>query len=129
MVGESQVDLGLKGKFALVTGGSHGIGRSIALSLAREGCNVAIVARQKPNIERVVGEIGALGARALGIEADLTDREQLLNSFETATAQFGGLHILINNVGGGGRWGSEDPLEAPESIWNESLEQELVFAI
>jgi 3-oxoacyl-[acyl-carrier protein] reductase len=123
------VDLRLKDKFALVTGGSHGIGRSIALSLAEEGCNVAIVARQKPNIERVVGEIEARGVRALGVDADLADHKQLSRAFETVLAQFGGLHILVNNVGGGGRWGSEDPLETPESVWSEVLDKNLLSAI
>jgi 3-oxoacyl-[acyl-carrier protein] reductase len=123
------MDLGLRGKFAFVTGGSHGIGRSIALSLAQEGCNVAIVARRKPNVEHVVTELEALGVRALGVDADLTDDEQLTRSFEIATTRFGGIHILINNVGGGGRWGSEDPLETPETVWREVLEKNLFSAM
>ena len=51
------MNLGLSGKFALVTGGSHGIGRSIALSLANEGCNVAVCARNRERVERVEDEI------------------------------------------------------------------------
>jgi len=123
------MDLGLKGKFALVTGGSHGIGRSIALALAAEGCNVAIIARGKPNIEQVVGEIEARGVRALGIAADLVDREELARSFQEGVTQFGGLHIVVNNIGGGGRWGSEDPEKTPESVWREVLDKNLFSAL
>lgn len=123
------MDLGLKGKFALVTGGSHGIGRATALALATEGCNVAIIARGKPNIERVVGELEARGVRALGIAADLGDRVEVARSFQEVITQFRGLHILVNNVGGGGRWGSEDPEETPESVWCEVLDRNLFSAL
>lgn len=123
------MDLGLKGKFALVTAGSHGIGRSIALALAAEGCNVAIIARGKPNIERVVGELEARGVRALGIVADLADHAELARSYQEVITQFNGLHILVNNVGGGGRWGSEDPEETPESVWREVLDKNLFSAL
>ena len=123
------MNLGLKGKFAIVTGGSHGIGRSIALSLAEEGCNVAIVARTKANIDSVVREIEALGVAALGIAADLASGEQLERSFQEAVARFGTIHILVNNVGGGGRWGSEDPEATPETVWTEVLDKNLFAAI
>ena len=123
------MDLGLKGKFALVTGGSHGIGRSTAFALAAEGCNVAIIARGKPNIERVVSELEASGVRALGIAADLVDRMELARSFQEVVTQFGGLHVLVNNIGGGGRWGSEDPEETPESVWSEVLDKNLFSAL
>lgn len=100
------MDLGINGKFALVTGGSHGIGRSIALALAAEGCNVAIIARGRPNIKLVVSELEARGVRALGIAADLVDRVELARSFEEVVTQFGGLHILVNNIGGGAAAGA-----------------------
>jgi len=57
------MDLNLKGKYALVTGSSHGIGRSIALALADEGCNVAICARNKERIKEIIVEIKAKGIR------------------------------------------------------------------
>ena len=66
------MDLGLLGKFALVTGGSHGIGRSIALSLAREGCNVAICARSKERLRESIEEIRSKNVDAIGICADIT---------------------------------------------------------
>lgn len=123
------MNLGLKGKFALVTGGSHGIGRSIALGLAEEGCNVAIIARTKSNVDAVVGEIEAFGVKAMGCVADLADRKQLEHSFNCVAAEFGTLHVLINNVGGGGRWGSEDPEATSEEVWREVFDKNLFAAI
>lgn len=123
------MDLKLAGKFALITGGSHGIGRAVALSLAEEGCNVAVVARTKPNIDAVVGEVEALGVRGVGIAADLSDGTQLARAFGEAIAQFGTMHILVNNVGGGGRWGQEDPEATAETVWAEVLDKNLFAAI
>lgn len=122
------MDLGLKGKYALVTGGSHGIGRAIALALAKEGCNVGIAARTQRNIDAVVGELTALGVRAIGVGADLSLGDQLDRAFDAAKACFGTLHILVNNVGGGGRWGSENPEETAESVWQEVLDKNLFAA-
>ena len=123
------MDLGLRGKFAVVTGGSHGIGRSAALALAAEGCNVAIVARGQENIDAVVAELGAKGVRALGIPADLSTRAGITAAFDEVVAGFGALHILVNNVGGGGRWGSEDPEETAESVWSEVLDKNFYSAL
>ncbi len=123
------MDLGLKGKCALVTGGSHGIGRSIALSLAKEGCDVAIVARTKVHVDEVVREIEAIGVRGVGAIADLSSGEQLTRAFQEVIAQFGTVHIIVNNVGGGGRWGSENPDETAETVWSEVLDKNLFAAI
>ena len=65
------MDLGLSGKVALVTGGSRGIGRSIGLALAAEGCDVAITARGRERLEQTVGEIEAVGVKAAGFELDM----------------------------------------------------------
>ena len=68
------MNLGLEGKYALVTGGSHGIGRAIAIELANEGCNVCIVARERSKLEETSSLIrGSTSADTLCIQEDVTD--------------------------------------------------------
>ena len=100
------MELGLNGKYALITGGSHGIGRSIALRLAEEGCNVAICARRMDNVKKTVEEIRSKGVKSIGISADVTVREDIDKVVKAIIKSWGAVHILINNAGGGGRWGS-----------------------
>lgn len=121
--------LGLEGKIALVTGGSHGIGRSIALGLASEGCAVAIVARGKINVDRVAAEIESRGVAACGVTADLTVKQELDRAFDSVMSKLGRIDILVNNVGGGGRWG-EDSIEAtPEELWLEVFDKNAGVAL
>ncbi len=123
------MNLGLTGKVALVTGGSHGIGRSIALALAREECKLAIAARGRENLAAVTAEVAAIGARAHGIAADLTRKEDLDRVFSATIAEFGRLDILVNNVGGGGRWGTEDVEQTAEDVWFDVYNKNTVAAI
>ena len=124
------MNLGLSGKFALVTGGSHGIGRSIALSLANEGCNVAVCARNRERVERVEDEIKSWGANTtLGISADATILSDVERVMEIICKEWGRLHILINNVGGGGVWNTVDIENNPESLWQEVYEKNTLSAI
>ena len=98
------MNLDLKNKYALVTGGSHGIGRSIALSLAKEGCNIAICSINKEEIEEVVKEIKLKGVQTLGIVADVMILADVERTMKTIIDSWGKIDILINNVGGGGTW-------------------------
>ena len=95
------MDLGLQDRIALVTGGSRGIGRSIALGLADEGVRVAICARGEEKLMETAAELRASGAEVLPIVADLTTVDGAGTIVERTVAQFGGLDILINNVGAG----------------------------
>lgn len=113
------MNLNLKNKYALVTGGSHGIGKAIALSLASEGCNVAICARNIENLTKTISALEAIGIRAIAVRADVTLDNDIDNVMQTIQDNFGVLDILINNVGGGGRWGNSIPEETEESVWNE----------
>ena len=93
----------LNGKVAIVTGGggtAHGIGRSIALSLARAGARVAVVGRHRGALDRVVAEIQDPGGEATAIVADVTQPPQVEDMVAQALEVFGGVDILVNNAGG-----------------------------
>jgi 3-oxoacyl-[acyl-carrier protein] reductase len=94
------MDLGLEGKGAIVTGGSLGIGTSIALDLAREGCNVAInYRRHDTEAKKVVEEITAMGRKGLAIKADVSSHADAQNMVETVIKEFGSLDIMVCNAG------------------------------
>lgn len=113
------MDLGLQGKNALVTGASHGIGRSISLALAREGCNVAICARGASRIRETVKEIENAGVMALGISCDVLKESDIKRTVDKVVKKWKSVHVLINNVGGGGRWGSPEIEMTDEKIWTD----------
>ncbi len=92
------MDLGLKGKAVVVTGGNRGIGRGIALAFAGEGANVAIVGRDKDALATVRGEIEALGVKSLDIAADLFTAQGCSRAVDETAAAFGGLDVLVNNA-------------------------------
>ncbi len=92
------MDLGLKGRRALVTGGSKGIGRSIAEVLADEGCDVGICARNAAEIEAVVAALAAKGVRATGKAVDVSDGKALRAWVAEAGAALGGIDIVVANV-------------------------------
>ena len=94
------MDLGIKGKVALVTGGSRGLGRQCALSLAGEGVNVAICARTQESLDVTVADLKGLGVDSIGVIADVADPSELDPLHERVTATLGPLDILVNNVGG-----------------------------
>jgi 2-dehydro-3-deoxy-D-gluconate 5-dehydrogenase len=89
----------LSGRVAVVTGGNGGIGRGIALGLAQAGSAVAVLARNEEKNQRVVGELKALGVRALSVQTDLADRSQLPSVFQAVEKRLGPINILVNNAG------------------------------
>ena len=94
------MDLGIAGKVALVTGGSRGLGMHCALSLAREGVNVAICGRTEATLDKTVGEIKALGVQALGVVADVSDMSEVEAMHKNVANDLGPVDVLVNNVGG-----------------------------
>ena len=93
------MDLTLEGKIAIVTGGSKGIGRATALALAQEGVDVAICARGMEDLEDAAAEIRAnTGRKALAVQADMGDPEDIKNLVATTVTELGGVDILINNA-------------------------------
>jgi 3-hydroxybutyrate dehydrogenase len=89
----------LIGKTALVTGASRGIGRAVALELARSGADVAVTARSESDLEQLATEIRALGRRALPIVCDVLEFASLENAVSQVTAELGPVDILVNNAG------------------------------
>ena len=94
------MDLELRGKAALVTGASRGIGRAIALALGGEGCDVALVARGEEALRAAAGDVAALGVRAAAIVADVTSPTDVERMVEDAVRELGRVDILVNNAGG-----------------------------
>ena len=90
----------LTGRTALVTGASRGIGRAIAVGLARAGADVALSARDEALLREVQGEVEALGRRAVVLPADVTDPEACARLAADAIAALGVLDVLVNNAGG-----------------------------
>ena len=93
------MELGLKGKIALVTGSSRGIGRGIALAFAEEGCDLLLTGRDKQALEEVAQSIRAKGRTAVVHPLDLRAPSAPAALVETARREYGGLDILVNNAG------------------------------
>jgi NAD(P)-dependent dehydrogenase (short-subunit alcohol dehydrogenase family) len=86
-------------RFALVTGGGVGIGRATALALARAGWNVALAGRRRELLDKVAGEIEALGRRSLAAPCDVGDPQAVKGLFASIEQSFGRLDLLFNNAG------------------------------
>ena len=95
------MELGLKGKNVLVTGGGNNIGRAIVLAFAAEGCNIAIAELNHAAGKRVVAEVAALesGASAIVVDADVTDQARTAAMMTEAVDRLGSVDVLVNNVG------------------------------
>lgn len=92
------MDLGLKGKNAIITGGSKGIGRSIALLLAKEGANVAICARGEVALRETEKELIKQGTKIYAASCDIGQADKLSSFLNTVKDKFGAVDILVNNV-------------------------------
>ena len=94
------MDLGLKGKAALVTGGSKGIGKAVARGLAQEGAKVTICARTRAELEAAAAELGkATGSEVFAVAGDLTREADVQKIVDAAVSRFGRIDILVNNAG------------------------------
>jgi len=92
-------EFSLKGKVALVTGGSRGIGRAIAVGLAKSGVDVALASRKLPDLEEVAKEIEAKGRKSLAVAAHVGRLEEINNLVSKVNDEFGKIDILVNNAG------------------------------
>ncbi len=93
------MDLGIKGKVAIVTGGGRGIGAEIAIALAKEGVNVVIAEMISDSAEEVAGKIRNLGVRSLVVKTDVSKKADADNLAGRTMQEFGRIDILVNNAG------------------------------
>ena len=91
--------MGISGKVALVTGAAQGIGKAIALRLAKDGADIALVDLNQDKLDMVAAEVRALGRRAVTFIADVSQREQVSNAVAFAETELGGFDIIVNNAG------------------------------
>ena len=121
------MDLGLQGRVAMVTGGSHGLGLQAASALGREGCKVAICARGAEQLEEARGELAAAGVEVIAVQADVTSNDDLARFHSETRSALGECDILVNNVGG--RRGTTDFQETGMERFREGLEVNLFSAV
>ncbi|MBU4315854.1 MAG: SDR family oxidoreductase [Proteobacteria bacterium] len=116
------MDLQLKGKRAIVTGGTRGIGRTIADTLANEGCHVAVCARNSDEISKTVEALKSKGVSAFGGVVDITDGRSLKDWIMKAGTELGGLDILVSNVGA-------MAMGADMASWEKNLRTDICGAV
>jgi 3-oxoacyl-[acyl-carrier protein] reductase len=120
------MDTGLTGRAAIVGGASKGIGKAAAIGLAREGCRVAICARNAETLEAAAEEVREAGGEVLPLTCDMASHEDIKAAVAKAVETFGGLDIVINNAGGPPT-GTFDTLD--ENYWKHALDQNLLSAV
>jgi 3-oxoacyl-[acyl-carrier protein] reductase len=123
------VKLGLEDKVAVVTGSSKGIGKAIAVELAREGCRVVLAARGEEDLEEAAEDVrraGNVGA-VLAVAADVTKADEVEKLIDATVTRFGAVDVLVNNAGGTGR---RLPFhELSDEEWFEILDLNLLSAV
>jgi len=120
------MDLELKDKVAIVTGGTQGIGRAAALRLSQEGARVVIAARGRERLDAVAAEIGKGGGKALAVQADVSKPADCERLVADALKAFGRIDILVNNAGTSLTGEFESVTDA---LWQQDLDLKLFAAI
>ncbi len=116
------MDLGLTGKRALVTGASRGIGRAVALGLAAEGADVALLSRGGPDLDAVAAEVRAAGVRAVAVAADTRDDAAVRAAVAQVVEGLGGLDVLVNAAA---RPASSGPVPSLAELSDDALREEV----
>jgi len=121
------MDLHLRDKVVLITGSSRGIGLATARSFAAEGCRLMLSARSADGLAATEAALRAGGATVAGAVADVTSPEDAERLVQAAVAAYGGIDVLINNVGGGG--GGRRIADSTDDEWRDVLERNLVQTV
>ncbi len=117
-----ELEYGLKGQVALITGGGVGIGRAIAQAFASQQAKVAICGRRLEELERTARELTTAGAEVLPLQCDVTHRGDVERTVNAVAQNFGRLDILVNNAGASGRTPIQDP---DDSKWENIIQVNL----
>jgi 3-oxoacyl-[acyl-carrier protein] reductase len=118
----TRMDLGLKDRVAIVTGGSRGIGKAICLGLAAEGCSVALCARGEETLRQTEAELKVAGVKVLASVLDVTRTEDAERFISQVVSDLGRVDVLVNNVGGS-RPGDDD------EAWQGSIDLNFMSAV
>ena len=121
----TQVDGPLSGKVALVTGAGRGIGKAIATGYANAGAAVCCVARTQSQIDRTVADIRRDGGTAISAQADVTDYASVVQAFDVAVREFGGVDIVVINAGGNYDDSPDIESGSPEQ-WTNTVQVNLI---
>lgn len=125
------MELNLKNKRALISGGTHGIGKAIATQLAQEGCLVAVFSRTRERVDSMTQHLNTVSKSGnfIAMQGDVLDEESFLRVEEKIRDNWGAVDIVINNIGGGGRWGQEDILKTDSEVWTQVYDKNLTAAL
>jgi NAD(P)-dependent dehydrogenase (short-subunit alcohol dehydrogenase family) len=113
------LDFSLKGKVALITGASRGIGQAIAVGYAQAGADVIVVSRKLPDLEKVAQQIRGMGRKSLAVEAHVARMEEIKNLLSKIKEEFGRIDILVNNAGTNPTMASA--LDVDERAWDSIM--------
>lgn len=113
------MDFSLKGKVALITGASRGIGQAIAVGYAQAGADVIVVSRKLPDLEKVAQQIRGMGRKSLAVEAHVARMEEIKNLLSKIKEEFGKIDILVNNAGTNPTMASA--LDVDERAWDSIM--------
>jgi NAD(P)-dependent dehydrogenase (short-subunit alcohol dehydrogenase family) len=120
------VELGLKGKIAVVTGATEGIGRATAMKLAQEGAKIAICARRQAPLDQTAAELETTGSEVLAVSADMSKTADIERFMKAVIDRFGRIDILVNNAGTSARGKF---LEIDDQTWSADIELKVFGAI
>lgn len=113
----------MHGRVAVVTGGTAGLGKGMAIALARQGADLAILARRPDKLEEAAADIRTLGVRCLPVICDVTSNQSVANAVDSVLKEYGKVDILVNNAGNGG-----PPIpttEMPQEIFEKVVQLDL----
>ena len=113
------MDFSLKGKVALITGASRGIGQAIAVGYAQAGADVVVASRKLPDLEKVAQQIRGMGRKSLAVEAHVARMEEIKNLLSKIKEEFGKIDILVNNAGTNPTMASA--LDVDERAWDSIM--------